>query len=161
APLVSRELRFGVAERIAPDGSVITRLEQSGVDLVAKQIAELGAESIAVCLLFSFANPEHEQLIASSLKGLGLPFTLSHRILPDYLYYERTSTTVINSYLVPMISRYLRALGSGLKGLSVPAGPSQPHRTQAKIKKVSAPSKTLIRVMQSNGGSVSAEIAAG
>src|SRR5262249_27748180 len=64
APLLPPHLTFGVPERIGPDGSVITPLEKSGLNLTASKIAELGAESIAVCLLFSFANPEHEELVA-------------------------------------------------------------------------------------------------
>ena len=206
APMVPRELRFGVSERIGPDGSVITRLEQSDVDRVAARIAELGAESIAVCLLFSFANSAHEQQIARGLERLDLPVTLSHKILPEYREYERTSTTVINAYLVPLMSRYLRALSSGLAelggaGQSGPAGlrttaravtsatvsvttrrrraqlagprhraefPDSQDRGKPKkagpgrpIRNTSRASRLLLRVMQSNGGSVSAETAGG
>src|SRR5262249_7734021 len=115
----------------------------------------------AVCLLFSFANPKHEQLVARFLKDLGLPLTLSHQILPEYREYERTSTTVINAYLVPLMSRYLRALGSGLKRFASRRPPGHPPRAQTRVNKTAPSSKTLLRVMQSNGGSVGGEIAAG
>lgn len=141
APIVSRELRFGIAERTGPDGSIITSLDETDLKETINRIAgpEFGIESIAVCLLFSFANPAHEELIANALESLGKPVSLSHKILPEYREYERTSTVVINAYLVPIMSRYLRSLSEGLE-----AGGTRPP----------------LRVMQSNGGSVSAATAA-
>ncbi|HKG21784.1 MAG TPA: hydantoinase/oxoprolinase family protein, partial [Blastocatellia bacterium] len=110
-----------------------------------------GAESVAVCLLFSFANPEHERAVARALAPLGIPVSLSHKILPEYREYERTSTVVINAYLAPIMSRYLRRLSEGLESL----GESRPGaRTGA------CESDFKLRVMQSNGGSVSAATAA-
>jgi len=161
APLVPRDLRFGVNERIGPDGSLVKRLDEAEVERVAARIAELGARSIAVSLLFSFANPVHEQQVARGLERLGLPVTLSHRILPEYREYERTSTAVINAYLVPLMSRYLSSLGSGLGELAETDAGLQPSASEGKAGKMSRPSKLLLRVMQSNGGSVSAETAAG
>jgi N-methylhydantoinase A len=159
-PLVPAELRFGVEERVAPDGSVVTPLDSRGLNRIIKQIAETRpgkqpVESIAVCLLFSFANPEHERAVADAIAPLGIPVSLSHIILPEYREYERTSTTVINAYLVPLMSRYLRALVEGLKQQAAGSG----QRAVGSRKAGSGALNTL-RVMQSNGGSVSAETAA-
>jgi N-methylhydantoinase A len=160
APLVPRELRFGIAERIGPDGSVITPLDPDLVNDVARRVGEAAAESVAVCLLFSFANPAHEQQVARDLERLGIPVTLSHRILPEYREYERTSTTVINAYLAPLMSRYLRALAGGIRELA--ARGSSPGSSVARKRPTKPPSQAglLLRVMQSNGGSVSADTAA-
>ena len=160
APLVPRELRLGIAERIGPDGSVITPLDPDLVDDIATRVAEAAPESVAVCLLFSFANSAHEQQVARGLERLGIPVTLSHRILPEYREYERTSTTVINAYLVPLMSRYLRALAGGIRELA--ARTSSPGSSVARKRPTKPPSQPglLLRVMQSNGGSVSADTAA-
>ncbi|MGA9768827.1 MAG: hydantoinase/oxoprolinase family protein, partial [Blastocatellia bacterium] len=155
APLVPRELRFGVVERTGPDGSVLTPLDESSLEETVNRIrnSDPGIESVAVCLLFSFANPAHEELIARALEPLGKPVSLSHKILPEYREYERTSTVVINAYLVPIMSRYLRSLGEGLESVS---GRPQAAGSKQKLSRSSIP----LRVMQSNGGSVSAVTAA-
>jgi len=169
APLVPRELRFGVSERVGPDGSIITQLDEASLARAVKQIASQhpGVESAAVCLLFSFANPSHEQLISCALESLGIPVSLSHQILPEYREYERTSTVVINAYLVPLMSGYLSALAEGLelvvsdeqRGRGAEEQGSTPSplllRSSAPL-----PTKYGLRVMQSNGGSVSAATAA-
>lgn len=197
APLVARDLRFGVDERIAPDGGVITKLDQSQLETVVRCIAKSQAESVAVCLLFSFANPRHEQQIARALARLGIPVSLSHKILPEYREYERTSTVAINAYLVPKMSRYLHSLQAGVRSLESGVGKRKPEKGSQKAdvrsqnetsnpieeatitsQAVKTPStdaalstrhsalqtdsglQTALRVMQSNGGSVSAEIAA-
>ena len=140
APLVPRELRFGLIERIGPNGEIITPLDPASLaDIVCRlqdfQRSAQPIESVAVCLLFSFANTAHEEAVSRALEPLAFPVSLSHRILPEYREYERTSTTVINAYLVPIMSRYLRALAGELRRIP-------------------------LRVMQSNGGSVSAATAA-
>jgi N-methylhydantoinase A len=157
--LVPRELRFGVVERVGPDGSIITPLDEESLAGVIHKVStsKPRIESVAVCLLFSFADPEHERLIARALEGVGVPVSLSHRILPEYREYERTSTVVINAYLVPLMSRYLRALGEGLK--SVVGSPLSGIDRRGANNKRRATGHGL-RVMQSNGGSVSAATAA-
>jgi N-methylhydantoinase A len=142
APIVPRELRFGVVERTGPDGSIITELDETGLKETINRIRkpEHKIESVAVCLLFSFANPAHEELIARALESFGKPVSLSHKILPEYREYERTSTVVINAYLVPIMSRYLHSLSEELEA-----------RDWGRLH---------LRVMQSNGGSVSAATAA-
>jgi N-methylhydantoinase A len=146
APLVSREMRFGITERVGPDGSVITKLGRRELAATIKQIAKFkpNVESVAVCLLFSFANPAHEKEVSRALASLGAPVSLSHQILPEFREYERTSTVVINAYLVPLMSRYLSSLAKGLESV------------------VRSPLSTRygLRIMQSNGGSVSAATAA-
>jgi N-methylhydantoinase A len=178
APLVARKLRFGVDERVAPDGAVITKLNQSQLQTVVRHIAASQAESIAVCLLFSFANSKHEQQIAKALEPLGIPVSLSHKILPEYREYERTSTVAINAYLVPIMSRYLHLLQSGVGSLESgvytqsinQVSDRASSHSQMKTVKQKPPRRglptpdsklqTALRVMQSNGGSVSAGIAA-
>jgi len=159
APLVPRELRFGVSERVGPDGSIITQLDEASLARAVKQIASQhpGVESAAVCLLFSFANPSHEQLISCALESLGIPVSLSHQILPEYREYERTSTVVINAYLVPLMSRYLSALAEGLQ--AVGSGQLAVGNISLATAHRQLPT-TNLRVMQSNGGSVSAATAA-
>jgi N-methylhydantoinase A len=140
SPLVPRHLRFGAVERTGPAGEIIKPLDRNLLKQISARIAESRVESIAVSLLFSFANPAHERAVAEELRRLRLPVSLSHRILPEYREYERTSTVVINAYLAPLMSRYLNSLIRDLKSRF-------------------STLKTL-RVMQSNGGSVSAATAA-
>src|SRR6185503_19886456 len=91
-------------------GSVLTQLDPDQLDRVILEIAALAAEPVAVCFLFSFANPSHEQAVARALGQIKIPVSLSSTILPEYREYERTSTVVINSYLAPLMSNYLRSL---------------------------------------------------
>ena len=183
-PLVPSELRLGVKERTGPDGSIITALDAVSLKKAIRGISERGVESVAVCLLFSFANPAHEREVARALEPICLPVSLSHRILPEYREYERTSTVVINAYLVPIMSRYLNALAQGLSSVVGGRGPGVggqgsgvgsraqsiiSHRSSAIAKKSRSrksltpdprPLTPALRVMQSNGGSVSAATAA-
>lgn len=162
APLVPSELRFGVKERTGSDGSIIAALGAESLDRAIKEISARGVESVAVCLLFSFANPAHEREVARALEPLDIPFSLSHRILPEYREYERTSTVVINAYLVPIMSRYLSALACGLSSVASSQDEAAVGERDSASKKRRAikPLTTALRVMQSNGGSVSAETAA-
>src|SRR5438046_2148348 len=113
-PLVARELRFGIAERTRPDGSIERAASKNELGELRSQIANSGAESIAVCLLFSFANPANEQAVEGELRALKLPFSLSHRILPEFREYERMSTVAVNAYLQPLMQRYLESLRARL-----------------------------------------------
>ena len=111
-PLVSPELRFGVKERTDAQGNVLRRPERKEVEKLAQAIQKSGAESVAVSLLFSFASPENERLIAEALREARpeLPLSLSHVIHPEFREYERASTVVLNAYLQPMMARYLHSL---------------------------------------------------
>ena len=115
-PLVSADLRFGVEERIGSTGEVVERLRLGDVKALAQQIRGRKAESVAICLLFSFANPKHERAVAKALKQLKLPLSVSHEILPEFREYERTSTVVINAYLQPVMQRYLESLAQRVAG---------------------------------------------
>ncbi|HSE37556.1 MAG TPA: hydantoinase/oxoprolinase family protein, partial [Blastocatellia bacterium] len=160
APLVPRELRLGVSERIGPAGEVVTPITKKSVaraiDVIANHTPNV--ESAAVCLLFSFANPAHEQFVARALQSIGIPISSSHKILPEYREYERTSTVVINAYLVPLMSRYLGALAEGLE--AVVQGRSSVGSSATRINYRPRTTVYGLRVMQSNGGSVSARTAA-
>ena len=142
-PLVADELRFGVSERVVASGEVIEPLNDSELPGVVEKLKRAGVESVAISLLFSFLHPEHEQRIADSLASLGVPLSISSRILPEYREYERTSTVVINAYLQPLMGRYLGRLVS-----------NQSSKQKAQRAKLN------LRVMQSSGGSISAEVAA-
>src|SRR5579862_6857880 len=109
-PLVPADLRFGIEERTASDGKILVAPLRSDLKNLASQVAGKKLESIAISLLFSFANPENELAIAEVLKPLNIPISISHQILPEFREYERTSTVVINAYLQPVMLRYLENL---------------------------------------------------
>lgn len=137
-PLVPESCRFGISERIGSCGEVIKPLDTSSLGLLPKELRSRGIEAVAICLLFSFLNPTHEQVIEKLLFDEGFFVSASHKILPEYREYERLSTTVINAFVTPLVANYLDKLSSGVgDGLS----------------------KNL-RIMQSNGGLTSALSAA-
>src|SRR3984885_13511478 len=109
-PLVPRDLRFGINERTASNGEVLTSPTPEELQVLAKQIAQANPQSIAISLLFSFANPTNEEAVATALKRLAIPLSISHQILPEFREYERTSTVVINAYLQPVMQNYLENL---------------------------------------------------
>ena len=111
-PLVPRHLRFEVEERIDAEGTVITPLNVGDVQRAVARIKCTDVESIAVCLLHSYVNPEHEAAIGEILRAeLGDRFiSLSIDVLPQIREYERTSTTVINGYVGPPVSAYLKSI---------------------------------------------------
>jgi len=109
-PLVPKDLRFGLEERTASDGEILTEPSPQDLKSLATQVAKKQPESIAISLLFSFANQENELAVTDALKTLGIPLSISHKILPEFREYERTSTVVINAYLQPVMQRYLENL---------------------------------------------------
>ncbi len=113
--LVPRELRFGVAERTLPDGSILLKTEPAELQALIARIAGSKAEAVAISLLFSFANPENEIAVAKALGGLGLPVSVSHRILPEFREYERASTIVANAYVAPKVGSYIARLEQGIR----------------------------------------------
>jgi N-methylhydantoinase A len=137
-PLVSDELRLGIRERVVASGEVIEPLDDRELEKLVRKLKESKVEAIAISLLFSFLHPEHEERIAAALAELGVPVSVSSRIHPEYREYERTSTVVINAYLQPLMGRYLSNLSK-----------NEAQRT-----------KLNLRVMQSSGGSISADVAA-
>lgn len=137
--LVRSELRFGIDERLAANGEVLVALRHEAIEQLTDSLRASRCEAVAVSLLFSFVDPRHEDAIGRSLKSLGVPVSISHEILPEYREYERTATVCVNAYLQPLMGRYLSRLAPSLK---------------------SAASNLKLRVMQSSGGSISADIAA-
>jgi N-methylhydantoinase A len=123
-PLVPRRLRFEVDERVASDGQVLTPLDRSEVDALVTALGACDVQSVAVCLLNSYANPDHEQAIGRRLGELlpGVYVSTSAAVLPEIKEYERTSTTVVNAYIQPIVERYLRGLDHRLAESGV-AGP--------------------------------------
>ncbi|MGA8501938.1 MAG: hydantoinase/oxoprolinase family protein, partial [Candidatus Sulfotelmatobacter sp.] len=109
-PLVPADLRFGIEERTASDGEILTMPTPEDLKSLAAQVNAKHPGSIAISLLFSFANSRNEQAVAEALKPLGVPLSISHQILPEFREYERTSTVVINAYLQPVMQRYLENL---------------------------------------------------
>ena len=123
APLVPRRHRLEVDERIAADGQVVRPLDRAGLLAAAERLVTEGAEVLAVSFLNSYVNPVHEHQ-AERLLGErfpGLDVTLSAQVLPEIKEYERTSTTVVNAYLLPVMRRYLTGLADGLRGIGVEA----------------------------------------
>jgi N-methylhydantoinase A len=116
-PLVPKELRFGINERTASDGKILTAPSSADLKSLASQIAAKQPESIAISLLFSFANPKNELAVSDALKTLNIPLSISHQILPEFREYERTSTVVINAYLQPVMQRYLENLERRVESL--------------------------------------------
>jgi N-methylhydantoinase A len=110
-PLVPRELRFTVLERMGPEGQIVPLDEASLQDAVAA-LAAVEVDAVAVCLLFSFLHPEHERRVGEAIRAAlpGVPVSLSSELLPEFREYERCSTTVANAYLAPTLSTYLERL---------------------------------------------------
>jgi N-methylhydantoinase A len=121
APLVERELRFEAAERGGPDG-VVEPLGAGEPERLAAALRESGAESVAICLLFSHLDPSHERQIAAHLRRElpELHVSASHEVLPRFREYERCSTTAIDAYLSPLLGRYLGALGTASEEAGLP-----------------------------------------
>ena len=140
APLCPPDLRVGVRERIGPDGPV-EALTGTEIDRVVAEVRRLDPESVAICLLFSHLDPTHEEALASAVREAlpGLHVSASAEVLPQFREYERCATTVLDAYLSPLLARYLRRLPDECGALGIP----------------------VPMVMQSSGGVVDAERAAG
>lgn len=123
--LVKRRHRMVVPERItAPHGDVLVPLDEEAVRRAARELVAQGVESIAVCFMFSFLNPEHEQRAAKIVaeEAPGIHLSLSHEVIPMYREYERFSTTCLNAYVGPKTSRYLENFDVALRGIGLSAG---------------------------------------
>jgi N-methylhydantoinase A len=162
-PLVPADLRFGVAERTAADGETLTSPSREELKSLASRVSAKNPEAIAISLLFSFANPQNELAVARALRSLGVPLSISHKILPEFREYERTSTVVINAYLQPVMQRYLENLESrstnGLEAQAKSFGVAQRFsaaisnpRSNRALAPGAAQHTPRIFVMQSSGG---------
>ena len=117
-PLAPKDLRFGINERTASDGEILTEPTPDELRALVAQVSAAKPQSIAISLLFSFANPKNEEVVAEALKPLAVPLSISHQILPEFREYERASTIVINAYLQPVMRSYLENLEAGFQATS-------------------------------------------
>ena len=138
--LVPRYLRREVTERINHRGEVVTALEMESVAAATHTLLASGVDSIAICLLNSYANPDHEQTIAEYIRQRApdIELSVSSQVLPEVKEFERTSTTVINAYVKPVVARYLTQLERRLAEMDFQAP---------------------VTVMQSSGGTVRTQVA--
>ncbi|WP_089176737.1 hydantoinase/oxoprolinase family protein [Bosea sp. AS-1] len=129
-PLVTRDLRFGVAERVRHDGAVETPLDEGAVRQAARALKAEGVKAVAIGFLYGFVRPEHEEA-AKRIVAEEFPeafICASHEVAPEFREYERISTTVVNAYLGPVMQGYIRRLADRLKELGLKA---TPHLTQS------------------------------
>jgi N-methylhydantoinase A len=119
--LVASEQQFELGERVGPEG-VIEPLDEAELDDLARRLGDSGVDAVAICLLFSYLDPSHEQLAAERLRAAlpGLHVSVSHEVLAQFREYERCSTTVIDAYLSPLLARYLSRLGDAAGGAGLP-----------------------------------------
>jgi N-methylhydantoinase A len=143
-PLVPRDLRFGVNERTDSTGKILEQPPAEELVRLRETVGGARVEAIAISFLFSFANPQNEAEVAAALEKLEKPLSLSHKILPEFREYERTSTVVVNAYLQPLMQTYLENLGKRVGEFSTGS-----DRKSARI-----------FVMQSSGGITALESAA-
>jgi N-methylhydantoinase A len=117
-PLVPRGRRLEVRERLGARGEVLAALDEDGVRAAARALGAAGVESVAVAFLFSYRDPAHEQRAAEIVREElpGAAVSVSHQITQEWREYERTSTTVVNAYVQPVMDRYLGSFGRALGG---------------------------------------------
>ncbi len=134
--LAPRELRFGLPERVDYTGAILEDLTPAAIETLVARLQEARVDGVAVCFLFSFLNPLHEEMLLESLRRMPNPpfISISSQVIPEFREYERTSTVVMNSYVGPVMARYLNELENSLG--------------------------SELRVMQSSGGSITARMAA-
>jgi N-methylhydantoinase A len=141
-PIIPRRRRLGVPERIRFDGTVHTPLDESAARQAIRRLAKQGVESVAICTLFSFNNPEHElrlaELVAEELPDAYI--SLSHEVLPKSPEFERVSTTAVNGYVGPRVTHYINRLCERLRDSGY---------------------QRRLLLMQSNGGVMTQEYLAG
>ncbi len=133
-PLIAEDFRYGIKCRIDCEGNEIVKFDEKRAKEVVKSIKESKTESVAVCFLFSFLNPSHENKMREFFETINIPVSMSHEILSEFREYERLSTTVINAYVSPKMKRYINNI----------------------IEEID---DNPLRIMQSNGGSISAATA--
>jgi N-methylhydantoinase A len=121
-PLVPRELRFTVKERMEPGGTV-EALDEESLEKAISEIEDSEVESVAVCLLFSFMHPEHERRVGEEIRAAlpHLRVSLSSEVLPEFREYERFSTTTADAYLAPKLAAYLEKLADKAKDIGLPS----------------------------------------
>ncbi len=133
-PLIKSSCRFGINCRVDHNGNIINPIDKLDINRIVSKIKERGIKSVAVSFLFSFKNPDHELITGKILKDNGFMVSLSHVIVAEFREYERTSTTVINAYVMPLMKTYIDDVASCSKVKS-------------------------LHIMQSSGGSISVQTA--
>ncbi|MGH9664252.1 MAG: hydantoinase/oxoprolinase family protein [Bryobacteraceae bacterium] len=116
APLISRSLCFGVAERTLFDGTIERNPQPAELRALAVRLKRARIESVAICLLHSYQNPSNEQAVAAALEGTASYVCASYDVSPEFREYERASTTLVNAYVGPLMDSYLSALERGGRG---------------------------------------------
>ncbi|MFZ5771231.1 MAG: hydantoinase/oxoprolinase family protein, partial [Thermodesulfobacteriota bacterium] len=114
AEIIGRADCVGVKERLRWDGSVQTPLARSAGKRLRRLCRQQGIEAVAICLLHSYANNAHERMLADELRRLAIPVSISSEVLPEFREYERLTTTLINAYLAPLVSSYIKRLTAKL-----------------------------------------------
>jgi N-methylhydantoinase A len=137
--LVKEGFRFGITERTSAEGEVVGSVDAAELEEMVRAIGAADVDAVAISLLFSFANSKNESEVALALEKLGLPLSVSHKILPEFREYERGSTVVANAYLAPKMGAYLTNLAAGVED---------------------AYEDARLEVMQSSGGIIPARLAA-
>ena len=137
SPIVPRNLRFEITERMSYQGEVLSPINLGELNEISSLIQKNQIESLSVCLLHSYANPMHEEIIGDYFKKHfpHLTIALSNKILAEFKEYERMSTTTINSYVAPRMERYLKDLNGAVNEIGI---------------------KSDLHIMQSNGGTTTA-----
>lgn len=140
-PLVPRDRRLGVKERILWDGSIYVPLDESQLESVLSRLEEHGVEAVAICFMHAYMNPAHERTVLERVRQRlpGVFACASHEVLPEFREYPRTATTVINAYVGPVMERYLERFAEGGRVLGI---------------------RPPLTIFQSNGGVASASGAA-
>ena len=183
-PLIEPGMTFGVRERLGAAGDVVEALTAEEVARVVGLVCEAKPDAVAVCLLHSYANGAHERMLAEALRAAGLVVSVSCEVLPEYREFERWSTAAVNAYVTPLMASYLGRLEEGLAddnrrfpaGMTTKEAPTEADSSAAlrNDNKVGnenkagndnkgwdgsverSENKSGLRIMQSNGGSISA-----
>ncbi len=156
-PLVPRDLRFGVPERVASDGAVLLALDETALRATAKELKKLEVEAVAVCFLHSFTNETHErragEILAEELPGVAV--SLSCEVCPEIREYERASTTIANAYVLPRMAGYLGQLERDLEKEGI-AGPLLLMMSSGGITTVETARRYPVRLVESGpaGGAI-------
>jgi N-methylhydantoinase A/oxoprolinase/acetone carboxylase beta subunit len=135
-PVIPRELRFEIRERVDASGAVIEAPQDAEIEGVIRQLQGAGVRAVAVCFLHSFSNPAHEARVKAIANRIApaMAVSLSSEVLGEIREYERTVATVLNAYVMPMVGPYLGTIEAGLRAIGIDA---------------------TLRIMQSNGGVIS------
>ena len=114
-----RSRRVEVFERLNERGEVLIPFDEVSLKIAIEQMQAANVEAVAICLLFSFANPDHERKVAEASRAAGFYVSVSSEVLPEFREYERTSTVVLNAYVGPLIDRYLKGLEDSLERIDM------------------------------------------